>query len=292
MTFQQLATLRAVVEAGSFQGAARSLNKTHPSVITAIKNLELYLGFDLINRHTYRATLTREGQEFYQKCRHLLDGMKDLESHARQIAAGDEVELNIVIGDVTPPELALPVIKSFSHTHPNTQINLLFENIGGPNERLLTGAADIIVHHIEKMDRRYEYDDLTTVQLIPVAAPGFIASPLDGDLSYDDMAAYTQCIVRDTSKDSEQQNYHVLEKAARITVGDQHTKKQVILMGLGWGHMPSFLIETELENGDLVSLSGPRIPNHSVDIVVARRANESVGNVAQKLWEAFQTGSA
>ncbi|MEO3416972.1 LysR family transcriptional regulator [Roseovarius sp. CAU 1744] len=292
MTFQQLEALRAVVEAGSFQGAARFLNKTHPSVITAIRNLELGLGFDLIDRRTYRATLTREGQEFYQKCLHVLDEVKNLETHALQIAAGDEIELNIVIGDVTPPELALPVIKEFSRDHPNTQINLLFENIGGPNERLLAGDADIIVHHIDKVDRRYEYKDMASVQLIPVAAPNFIAPPLDGELGYDALATYTQCIIRDTAMDGGQKNYHVLEKAARITVGDQHTKKQVILMGLGWGHMPSFMIEAELESGDLVSLSGPRIHNHSIEIVIARRANGSVGKVAQQLWQAFETASA
>ena len=45
-------------------------------------------------------------------------------------------------------------------------------NLFGPNELLLDGGADLIIHHIDKTDSRYEYRDFCKVQVVPVIAPG------------------------------------------------------------------------------------------------------------------------
>lgn len=289
LTMQRLLTLQAVVETGSFQAAARRLHKTHPSVISGLKQLEDYLGFSVFDRSQYRATLTHEGRVFYERSLRVLREMASLQAHADHIAQQHETELNIVLGDVTPTRPVLALLKQFFARYPNTQLNLLFENIGGPQERLLNGQADIIVHHIDKADKRYVFYDFSRTEMVPVAAPGFM--PL-GRLSNRILQNYTQCVIRDTAQVIAKKDYLLIPGAPNISVGDQYTKKDVIKQGLGWGHMPRFLIEDELQQGALVALAVQGLPSHFVEIVVARRAEGVAGHVAAALWQFLAQSAA
>ena len=67
-------------------------------------------------------------------------------------------------------------------------------------------------------------------------------------------------------------------------------KKEVILQGMGWGHMPRFLIEEELADGRLLSIAGNHFRESVIPLVVARRRDTPHGPIARKLWTYFETG--
>lgn len=287
ITLQQMLTLDAVVNQGSVQAGARHLHKTHPSVITALKKLEDELGFALLDRSGYRSVLTEEGKAFHKSVRRILGDLQELKNQAKQLRLGEETELNIVLGDITPMTNALSVLRRFAEDYPHTRLNLFFENLYGPNEWLLDGNADLIVHHIDKSDPRYEYRDFCKVPVVPVVAPGFVPFPGSDKIRYTDMKGYTQCIIRDTAVRGGNKNYFVLDDSPHITVGDQYTKKEVILQRMAWGHMPLFLIENELKSGELISLEGKHIKGNTLDIVVARLGTGEKGLMAERLWQFF-----
>ena len=287
ITVQQMLTLDAVVTYKSIQAGAKHLNKTHPSIITALKKMEEELGFALFDRSGYRSILTDEGKSFYKSVKHILQDIQTLDNQAKHLRQRDEPELNIVIGDITPIADTLKVLRMFSEKYTFTHLNLFFENLYGPNERLFNGDADLIIHHINKSDPRYEYKDYCKVPVIPVVAPGFLTAPIHNQLRYSDLKDYTQCIIRDTAKTSNENNYFVHEGSPHITVGDQNTKKEVILQRMGWGHMPLFLVENELERRELISIDGEYIKGNSVDIVVARLESNRGGAMAKRLWQYF-----
>src|ERR1700676_484059 len=79
-------------------------------------------------------------------------------------------------------------------------------------------------------------------------------------------------------------DYYVIEGARSWTVSDQLMKKEIILQGMGWGHMPAFLVEQELRDGRLTSLAGRFLAGGNVELVAARRRNHPHGPVAQRLW--------
>lgn len=288
ITLKQIQSLDAVVREGSFQAGARALHRTHPSVITLLKKLEQQLGFALFDRSAYRTTLTEAGRAFHRQSLRLLEDHAELAELADHLSRGRETRLRIVIGDVTPLAETLRILRGFADRYPRLQLDLGFENLAGPRERLLDGEADLIVHHVDPSDSRFEYQPLTHVEIIPVAAPGFLDFALGPDLSLEAMRRYPQCIIRDTARHSEQDNYFVLQGAPCVTVGDQHTKKAVIQQGMAWGHMPEFLIADELAAGRLVSLAGRHIKGAGVDIVVARLGGGRKGEMARRLWEYFQ----
>jgi len=51
------------------------------------------------------------------------------------------------------------VLHQLAKDNPQTRLNLFFGNLSGPNEFLFEEKADLIIHHIEKADPRYEYRD-------------------------------------------------------------------------------------------------------------------------------------
>src|SRR5579883_3568292 len=141
LTIQQLVCFDAVVLEGSFQAAADKLRRTHPTVFTAVKNLEAQLGLALLDRSGYRVVLTEAGRSFHARTRVFLDELRALKTHARQLAMGEEDELRIVVGDLCPLPQTLALLRSFFDLCPGTRLHLHFEAIAGPWERLLDGDA-------------------------------------------------------------------------------------------------------------------------------------------------------
>jgi DNA-binding transcriptional LysR family regulator len=284
LTIHQLLCFDAVVVEGSFQAAAEKLHRTHPSVFTAVKNLEAQVGLTLFDRAGYRVTLTEAGRSFHQRTRVFLAELGALRSHAAQLAMGEESELSVVIGDLSPLPEILGLLRRFFDACPGTRLNLHFEAISGPWERLFDGEADLIFHHIDKSDPRFEFIDLGAVQVVPVAAPGFLPFAVTDALTPEQMRDHVQCVIRDTARHSVPRSYFLIEGARQWTVSDQLMKKELILRRMGWGHMPDFLIAEELADGRIEALTGRHFAGGRAEIVAARQRTRPHGPIAQRLW--------
>jgi DNA-binding transcriptional LysR family regulator len=285
LTLQQLLCFDAVATEGSFQAAAAKLNRTHPTVFTAIKNLEDQLGLSLLDRSDYRVALTEAGRSFHQRTRGFLHELRGLRDHAAQLAMGEESELTVVIGDLCPLPETLGLLRRFFDGCPGTRLHLHFEAIAGPWERLFDDAADLIIHHIDKSDPRLEFIDLYPVTLIPVVAPGFLPFPMTDSITPEQMRDHVQCVIRDTARHSAPRDYFLVEGAHNWTVSDQLMKKEIILQGMGWGHMPDFLIAPELRDGRLIAITGRHLRGGRAEIVAARAREKPHGPVARRLWQ-------
>ena len=237
ITFHQINAFVAVIEQGSIQAAANRLHKTHPSIITSLKKLEAELGFSLFDRSGYRSVPTEQGKAFYQQCLQVINEVDDLKSLSTHLQQNKETEISIAIGDVTPLSAALTLLREFTENNKSTHLNLLFENLEGANERLFEGKANIIIHHIDKSDIRYDYHDFCKVEIVPVVAKGFLNTTITPGLKYDDLKKYTQCIIRSSAQNTPSSDHFILKNSPYITVGDQHTKKEIILQRMAWGHI-------------------------------------------------------
>jgi DNA-binding transcriptional LysR family regulator len=281
-TLQQLQCFDAVVNEGGFQAAAARLGRTHPTVFTAVGNLEAQLGLTLFDRSGYRARLTDAGRSFHDKARVFLRELQALERHAAQLSLGEESELRVVVGDLSPLPETLALLRRFFDDHPATRLHLHFEAISGPWERLFDGEADLILHHIDKSDARLEFIDLFTVPLTPVAAPDFLGG--EGSDTAERLRSKVQCVIRDTARHSPPRDYFLAPGARQLTVSDQLMKRELIVQGMGWGHLPGYLIEDDLAAGRLMALTGPGLVGGRAELVAARRRDVPHGPVAERLW--------
>src|SRR6202521_3511079 len=69
-----------VVEHGGFTAAANRIGQSPSAVTKTIARLEDELGAQLFNRSTRRLRTTDFGQEFYQRCVHILADLEDAEA--------------------------------------------------------------------------------------------------------------------------------------------------------------------------------------------------------------------
>ncbi len=284
-TLQELQCFDAVVRAGGFEAAARILHRSHPAVFAAVAKLERQIGLPLLDRRGYRVRPTGAGQALQSRAQALLQESRNLQAYAAQLAMGEESDLRVVVGDLCPRRETLGLLSRFFAGAPHTRLSLYYEAVAGPVERLLDDEADLIVHWVERSDARIEWQDLCEVSFVPVVAPGFLPQRLAGPLTPARMREFTQCVLRDTARHSVPSNYFTLEGAHRCTVADQLMKKEVIMQGMAWGHLPRFLIEAELKSGALQSIAGRHLPGRVDQLVAARRSDRPHGPVATRLWE-------
>lgn len=282
-TLHDLQCFAAVVEAGGFQAAAQQLHRSHPAIFAAVARLERQLGFELLDRSGYRVGLTAAGESFHRRAQGLLHELGNLRDHAAHLAAGEESELRVVLGDFCPRPALLETLARFFAGEAQTRLQLYFESVSGPLERLLDDEADLILHRVDKADPRLEWIDLGNVDFIPVIAP--VLLPDTPDIHPEHLRPLTQCVMRDSARHSPPVDYFTLDGAPQCTVPDQAMKKELVLHGLAWGHLPRHLIEQELADGRLRNLSGAHLPGRREELVAARRRDRTHGPVAQRLWQ-------
>ncbi|MEW6631451.1 MAG: LysR family transcriptional regulator [Pseudomonadota bacterium] len=280
----------AVVGEGSFQAAAVALNRTHPSVFAAVARLEAQLGLTLLDRSGYRVGLTEEGRLFHGRAQLAIRELEQLQAFAGQLASGEETVLRVVIGDVCPRPRILGLLSRFFAEHKRTRLHLEYEAISGPNERLMDAEADLIFHRANPSDPRLERIDLCQVRFLPVVAPGFLPFGEGRNITPEAMGPFTQCVIRDTARRPSSENFFVLDGAHSCSTPDHMMKKELILHGLAWGHLPEWLIEDELRDGRLISIAGRHIPGRTETVAAVRRRDRQHGPVADALWHYLQIG--
>ena len=280
-----LRCLHAVATEGSFQAAGSALNRSHPSVYAAITRLEQQLGLTLLDRGGYRVTLTEAGRLFHLRAQLLIQEFDELQAYANQLASGEETILRVVIGDLCPRPEVLQWLSRFFANHARTRLHLEYEAVGGPLERLLAGEADVVFHRADPSDPRVEQIGLGEISLIPVVAPGFLPFAPSHEITPEQMRPFTQCVIRDTAQRPSAENYFLIEGAHQCSAPDQLMKRDLIVHGLAWGHLPAWLIQDDLRDGRLISIAGPHLPGRLERLAAIRRRASSHGPVAKALWE-------
>jgi DNA-binding transcriptional LysR family regulator len=282
MTLEQILTIEAIIQKGSFKAAAVFLCKSQPSVSMAIKKLEDEYQITLFSRDQYRPSLTNEGRIFFEKARSVLKEFRELQVTAQQMSRGEEVELRIGIDAISPVSLILHFLKKFFEQHPHTVLQLSFEVLYGTLERLIDGEVDFAITPMKSENLTLESQFLTTTSIIPVMKPDFIKEKKVSDSV---LKNYKQIILADSSRHSPKISTGVLEGGKSFTLSEISFKKEMILQGLGWGSLPYEMVKSELAKKKLVVVKTASIKESKLDIYLVHDPKKSMGPVARELWE-------
>ena len=282
----QLVALNAIVEHGTFRAAAEHLNKAQSAVSHLIKNLEREVGFALFTRAGYRPALTNKGVVFHRHAQRVLQRFNDLKTISNSLNAEQETELTISVSAIFPFQRLLNMIGDLAAKNPATHIIITREIIGGAMRKLLAGETQIAVtSSINFSLDQVEAIPIGTVRIIPVAHPDFLPER-DGQLiSNAEMQTCVQVVLSDGEPQSGQSSRGVLPGGLRWTVSDFASKKEILLANMGWGGMPSHLVQDELENGNLVQLNIESYPVAQVQHYAVRRRDAPIGSVSKAMWE-------
>jgi DNA-binding transcriptional LysR family regulator len=139
---RSLATLKAVVELGGVEQAARSLNVGQPAVTKRLRGLELCFGLQLMQRKGRRLELCGAGPRGYDFARLVLHHQLFLLEDLNALRLGDRalrLEVTHAIGEHLLPNLLL----QFDDQYPHFQIQSRMGYTRGIQTRLATGLADM-----------------------------------------------------------------------------------------------------------------------------------------------------
>lgn len=281
MTFDQVIVFHKIVESGSFKSAAAQLHKTQPAISLAIKKLEEEMEVDLFDRSGYRPELTAHGKAFYERSFKVLQGMSELEGLSNSFRKLEEPEIFISIDGISPLPKLLHILKNFGDRFPNTKLNLGFDILSESERKVLSKEAQIGITHFIGDKNALEVLPITTVKMLPVMSRDLYKErkvKSQGDLKEID-----QIVIGD--KNPKGAAFGLLDTGKKWRINEGNFKRDIILAGLGWGHLPDHTIEREVAEKKLVVLDFEDIHPRELDINLIRLKKQPLGVVAKSLWE-------
>ena len=250
ISLEQWRALTAVVDAGGYAQAAVALHKSQSAVTYAVQKLESLLGVKAFEIQGRKAVLTTTGQLLYRRAKALLADAGGLEHAARTLSAGWEAEVRVVMEVVFPTWLMLKCLDRFGAESPHTRVELIESVLGGTQEALLQGDADIAI--AGSIPQGFTGDALMRMRFVLAAHPDHPLHRLGRAVTMQDLRPHRQLVVRETG--ARRATPPSLEAAQRWTVSNMSTSIIAARSGYGYAWLPEDKIRDELAAGTLKPL--------------------------------------
>ncbi len=253
--FVEMRAFTAVVNAGSFVGAADALDMSKAAVSRYVSDLEARLGARLLNRTTRRLSLTEDGEVFYARCTDLLNGLDEAEAEvtSRNAEAVGTLRVNIPVsfGILHTAELW----GQFKERHPRVTLDITL------SDRLVDlteEGIDLAIRIAELPSSSLISRKLTSTRMVLCASPGYLkragVPQQPSDLAGHSILAFSYWTARDY--------WSFVGPAGTVTVATHpciRTNNGDIcragaLQHLGVILQPTFIVGGDLESGALVEL--------------------------------------
>ncbi len=256
-SIDQIRIFLAVVDEGTFNGAARRLGRAISVVSYGIANLEAQLGVVLFDREGSRKPqLTDAGRAVLASAHAVADDVDALMARVRGHNQGLEAELTLAVDVMFPTEALAHLLQEFLVAFPTVDLRLHVEALGAVPGQLLDGQADLaITGAVLVDDPALDRIAIGAVELVPVAAPGHALARMSA-VAPGAGRQYLQLVLTDRSALTQGRDFSVL--AARTwRLGDLGAKHALLRQGIGWGNMPRHVVADDLASGRLVHLAMP-----------------------------------
>ena len=288
-TLDQMQILVAVADTGSFSAAGRRLNRAQSVISYSIANLEAQLGLKLFEREgTREPTLTTEGRAMLTDARRMVGVLNDIRARAEGLTRGLEADLVIAVDVATPSPALIKVLAAFEAEFPSVGLRLNVGTLGIVSEQLLSHGANLSIGGQPVAIG----DDLVAVRIgaasmTPVAAPGHPLATYQGRVPLSAVREHIQLVISDVSQMTKGKDFGVFAyRTWRMT--DMSIKHDLILSGLGWGGLPTWMILDDVAAGRLVVLDLEPYPVRPYHLHAFYRADSPPGPAGRWLIERFK----
>ena len=171
--FQEMASFVAVVEAGSFVGAADALGLSKAAVSRHVGDLEKRLGARLLHRTTRRLSLTDDGQRFHARAKEVLAATDEAESEISS-RSGEPSGLLRIGAPLSFGVLHLaPLWPLFLAAHPKVSLEVTLSDRVAD---LVEEGFDLAVRITNLPDSQLVSRRLAMTRMVPCASPGYLAA--------------------------------------------------------------------------------------------------------------------
>jgi len=250
-SISSLLALEAVERLGSATAAAEELSLTHSAVSRQLKTLEGQLGLSLVFRDGARLALTPVARDYCQTVRACLRDLSRASLALKANPLGGSLNLSIL------PAFGIhwlaPRLRSFAEAHPEISVNL--------STRLAPfdfaeDTFDAAIHYGQRNWSGVEYLEIAPEYVLPVASPRLIPQPLTQARALLDYPL----LHLETRPDAWESWFAghglPLPKQRGMLIDQFTTMAQAAAHDFGVALLPSYLAESEIRNGRLVSAFG------------------------------------
>lgn len=279
-TLEQWLTLSEIDKAGSIQAAAVALNKSHTTLIYAVRKLEEQLGVTLLKVEKRRAILTDDGKSLLRRAQTMLEQAKVLEEISNQLVQGVESELTIAIDHLCNRNwLYAPMALFFEQNH-STSVQVIETSLSKTQHMVTAESADISI--ITLPITNHPSEAFGVVSMLPVVAKNHpLATKNQPCLA--DLSSSKQIVVRDLGR-QDKQDVGWLKSNQRITVDNFDHAVQAMLQGLGYCRLPQHVIKNIPSNSAVV-LQVEHAQQYQVPLHITLPKGAKSGPAAKYLYQ-------
>lgn len=294
MELKYLQTFETIIEEGSFTKAAEKLNYTQSTITFQMGQLEQELSVKLFERVGRRMVLTKAGEQLSPYVNDVLTSVGRLHCFKNDLAEFKGT-LRIGVGETLLCYRLPPILKKFHDSAPNAKLFLQSMNCYDIRNELLEGTLDIGVF--------YENvggfgDNLKTFPFGSYAMT-LVASP-EIKKEYPDFITPNQniplpfiineqnCIFRQIFEEYLQKKSIILDHT--IELWSIPTIKNLVKSSVGISYLPTFSVENELNNGELVEIK-TELTESRIHAVCAYNTNKWVSPAMELFARLIQDAS-
>ena len=283
-----LEALIAVVQHGSFARAATELHKAQSAISYQVRKLEDQLGVGLLDRDGYRVRLTTAGEAVVAEGRRLLAHAEQLAAVADQFARGWEPRLTLIVDGILPLEPILHALKALAGQRVPTRVQVRVEFLGGVQTHFEQDRAELMLVKEYQPRAGLEAEALAPMDVILCAARAHSLAKSDC-VALSDLHEHVELSVQDSSARTASNLMFGGERVFHLSGFE--AKKQALLMGVGFGWMPRYLVAAELAAGDLCEVRYSGGSRYRFSPLLVHRLDTPLGRTGRALVDMLKAAA-
>ncbi|MEM6993667.1 MAG: LysR family transcriptional regulator [Myxococcota bacterium] len=256
MEFDQLRTMLAVLEHGSFTRAAEALGLSQSTVSFHIKGLEATLGERVLDRGRDGVQPTAQGKILRRYAERMMGLRAEALSRMKAEADGQAGHIAVAASTIAGEVMLPPVLASLRRSHPGVSVTISVSDSGGAVARLAAGECDLALVGSHPQDRRLVSRPFGTDEIVLVASAD---SPWVAPTDDDDPALLGRVplVLRQESSGTRAAVADLIARhaepgqAARVVVGSSEAAKRCVLANLGVAFVSRLAVADEIREGRL-----------------------------------------
>ena len=247
-TLDQWQTLFEIDRAGSIQAAALQLNKSHTTLIYALRKLEDQLGVSLVRVEGRKAVLSEDGKALLRRASSMLEQARELELISEQLSRGVESEIVVAVDHLCCLERLYGPMAAFVAENTTTSIQVIETSLSKTTEMVTQELADVAIINLPVTNYPAEAFGFTMME--PVVAS---SHPLakESTLSLNQLSSLPQVVVRDlgsVEKLADKKDVGWLKSSQRITVDNFDHAFGAVEQGVGYCRLPKHIVDSRGSN--------------------------------------------
>ncbi|MBW3694493.1 LysR family transcriptional regulator [Vibrio sp. T187] len=283
-TLEQWQTLFEIDKAGSIQAAALAMNKSHTTLIYAVKKLEDQLGVAVLEVRGRRAVLTDDGQSLLRRANAMLEQARELEDLSEQLAKGVESEIIVAVDHLCDLSWLYKPMSDYLANNSTTSIQIVETSLSKTNEMVVNEVADIAIINLPVTNYPAEAFGMTT--MVPVVVNNHPLAQLES-VCLSELSTVSQVVVRDLGNDVEastKQDVGWLKSQQRVTVDNFEHAFKAVVQGVGYCRLPAHVVD-EKGNGRLKVLNVEHSGQYQVPLHLTLPKGAKTGPAALCFYE-------